>query len=357
MFLLFTLTFVMFATSVLPFETDQYHLPPEQLFDVGPEVSEYLIEHLKLSVAAINERIENIEACVSNRPSAANCPDHKSAKRQLAELKQGHTVAEEFFKRVGDGNLFVTKFGRWFREHKFRGSPDRYAVTYADSIYFFKPSNQLTLSPTLNVYGTSLGLDKLEHLLQQGWRYYTIRRDAIAAGKSVEDAERRAVDWGRRTERTYYGLMVSGVYSNGDLAANYAGMMLYRAFYESISLSDSRIDPILKFESNRWSIANEANERTLKPFISDHLNEALNPSILAFNIYPTVKRVVRDSACPEWRERFVNEKVAELRQSSTTFERWHGMDYGHRKTGRSVSILTCFDDQSPSNSTTTRSAS
>lgn len=272
-------------------------------------------------------------------------------------MRDGDAVAEDLFRRVGDGNLFLTKFGRWFRGHKFNGSPDRFYVSYSDSIYFFKPSNQLTLSPTINVYGYEIGLDKLEHLLQQGWRYYSIRREAIDRGKPVADAERNAVDWGKRTERTYYGLMVSGVYSNGDLAANYAGILFYRSIFESISIDGESTKPIVRLDGGRWRIANDATTRILRPFITNHLNEALNPSMLAFNVYPTVARVVRDSACPQWRQRFDRDKATEFLSNSAAYRTWFGADYGHRSRGRSVSIDRCFNDQLPPNSTTTRSAS
>ena len=72
----------------------------------------------------------------------------------------------------------------------------------------------MTVSPTVRLYGVEMGIDKLEHFFQQGHQYYEIERKALAKGVTPEEAVKQAVDWGKQTERTYYGLLSSGVYSN-----------------------------------------------------------------------------------------------------------------------------------------------
>src|SRR5436190_7679438 len=112
-------------------------------------------------------------------------------------------------------------------KHKISQEPARYKTSYFNSIYTAEPIDYATMSPTVRIYGTEFGTDKIEHFLQQGYDYYKIYQNEIAAGRTSEAGESKAVKWGRMTEQTYFGLLVAGVYSNADLVANYAGMKFY----------------------------------------------------------------------------------------------------------------------------------
>jgi hypothetical protein len=100
-------------------------------------------------------------------------------------------------------------------------------------------------SPTVEVNGVRLGTDKPSHFFSSGWRY---RQKYIAAkkrGLSDELAQEAAVRWGVLEERTTNGLLTDGVFSFGDLEANFGGMLFY------LSLCDGP-DPLLALEGNRW---------------------------------------------------------------------------------------------------------
>ncbi len=81
----------------------------------------------------------------------------------------------------------------------------------------------LAASPTVNAYGYYLGTDKLDHFFRQGHEYFE-----LAQAKGVA----AAVAHGVKQEHTYFGTLSSGVYSNSDLAANYAGMKFYQNLRE-----------------------------------------------------------------------------------------------------------------------------
>lgn len=350
--------FALFANSIgLAFETDQYHLSPRPLGDIGDEVSSYIEGNLLTAISNVNARIVSQEACMSHR-QRQKCGSPADTIKNLAYLRSNEAVAEEVFKLVGDGSLFVTKIGKWFTGHRFAAEPDRFKVAYADSIYFFKPSNQLTLSPTVRMYGVEFGTDKIEHFFQQGYDYYKIRNSELAKGRSLVDAERKAVAWGQRTERTYFGLIVSGVYSNADLYANFAGMKFYEGLTSQLTIENRTRLPLLQLRYGLWTVNPEADLKNelLRPFISDHLNEALNPSGYAFNLYPTVKRVVRDQVCPEWKAQLTEARKADLEKRSASLETWNSIDYGFAHKGRAILIAECFDDQGPINSVTNASA-
>ena len=338
---------ILVGRVLLAFETDQYNLPPVPLADIGDEVSQYVEENLLTAVNKVNADIAAQEACLEDAKRAKSCGSMADTKKKLAFLRSNDAVAHEVFKLLGDGSLFITKTGKWFNNHKFQHTPDRYKIAYSKSIYVFMPLDYSTMSPTVNLYGTELGTDKIEHFFQQGYKYYTIRRDQMVSGKTASEAESKAVKWGQRTERTYFGLLVSGVYSNADLYANYAGMKFYASLTaaEQIGKSDRR--PLLSLDEGKWFVNKDVNLRDslIKPFITEHLNEALNPSGYAINIYPTVKRVVRNQACPEWRQLLPTAKKEDLGSRSMALEKWEGEDYGYATKGWSVPLAsTCFSD-------------
>ncbi len=335
------------ATSSFAFETDQYNLPPVRLGDIGTEVSDYFEESLLAAIGEVNSEIDKLTQCIANGEKRDGaCPSPSDARRLLSDARGDDAVGRALFKRIGDGSLFITETGKWFRDHRFAASPASYQVSYADSIYYFKPSNQLTLSPTIRMFDIEFGTDKIEHLLQQGWSYYEIRRAELAKGKTNADADKKAIEWGKLSERTYYGLLSSGVYSNADLVANFVGMRFYEGMTKPLQINGSTRQAILKLHDGHWRIAPNVDlpSTLLKPFISEHLNEALNPSGYAFFVYPTVKRVVRTRACPEWQSFIKQTTKADLALRSALLEKWNGEDYGFARKGSRVTIGdSCFD--------------
>ncbi|MEQ1645613.1 MAG: hypothetical protein ABL959_19340, partial [Pyrinomonadaceae bacterium] len=313
------------TTSSLAFETDQYNLPPVPLGDIGAEVSGYFEENLIAAIGEVNDEIDRLSECTGeNEKRVQACPSASDARHQLNEALGDDAVGRALFKRIGDGSLFITKTGKWFRSHQFAVSPASHKVPYSESIYFFKPSNQLTLSPTIRMFDIEFGTDKIEHLLQQGWKYYEIRGAELDKGKTPVEAAKKAVEWGKRSERTYYGLMSSGVYSNADLVANYVGMRFYEGMTKPLQINGSTRPAILEIHEGRWRIAPNVDLKAslLKPFISEHLNEAFNPSGYAFYVYPTVKRVVRTRACPGWQSLIKQTTKADLTERSALLEKW-----------------------------------
>ena len=72
---------------------------------------------------------------------------------------------------------------------------------------------------------------------------------------------------------------MAGVYSNADLESNYVGFRFYQGLTREIKVGSTTRLPLLVLSDGHW-IFNprvKLRETLLKPFISDHLNEALNP--------------------------------------------------------------------------------
>ncbi len=327
--------------TALAFETDQYNLPPVPLADIGDEVSEYVEDKLRLAVAKVNTDIGKKLNCLEIK--AKGCGSADDERKKLAWLRSNDAVAYEFFKLTGDGNVFTTKFGNWMRSHKFGCQPDRYKTSYGESIFFLNPTDYLTISPTVRLFGSEFGIDKLEHFFQQGYKYYTIEKESSANGKSPHEAAQKAIKWGQRTERTYYGLLASGVYSNADLYANYAGMKFFQGLTKPLEINDKTRPATLELKDGRWFVV-ATGEHLIKPFMTDHMNEALTPSAFRFTLVRSVRRAVKKHACSDWRTAYPELTKADMANRSKALEVWNGEDYGFTKKDRIVTIAgTCFD--------------
>jgi hypothetical protein len=231
--------------------------------------------------------------------------------------------------------------------HRFEKQPARYKTGFRKSIFFVFPINYLTISSTVNVYGSEFGTDKIAHFFQQGYAYYKIYNRARLGGLAPETAAGKAVKWGQMTERTFYGTLVSGVYSNADLCANFVGMKFYLNLTRPVKIGNETKAAILALRDGAWTFSEKSalREFLLKPFLSDHLNEALNPSVFTsnFGLRSFVHRTVRKQSCREWLKRHPNFSEADWSEVSRALTRWHGEDYGFTESRNPVTISNvCF---------------
>ena len=145
--------------------------------------------------------------------------------------------------------------------------------------------------------------------------------------------------------------LVAGVYSNGDLAANFVGMKFYQGLTREVRIGDTTRPAILLLRDGFWTFNQSVSlrELLLKPFISDHLNEALNPSIFTryLGVRAYVRRTVRRRSCEKWFDQYPDLSRASLEEASRALRFWHGEDYGFTGSEHFVTIAnTCFEDNS-----------
>ena len=332
---------VLLTHPIFAFETDQYNLPPAPLADIGDEVSDYMEENLRAAVDKINAEIIVRQRCLKTR--AKNCKSAEKTRLQLIYLRSEEAVAREVYRLLGAGIIPSTKSGTWMDSHNFKAQPARYKTSCGDSIFRLNPINYWTISPTVNLYGAHFGTDKIAHFFQQGYAYYKKYNRGIEKGLSAVEASKKAVRWGKTSEQTYYGTLASGVYSNGDLASNYAGMKFYQNLTHEIKFGQKTQPAILLLKNGAWAF-NE-NVSALEPFISNHFNEALNPSKFIIGLRSSVRGIVRKRSCDEWRKQYPNFSQADFNKISSDLTLWHGEDYGFSKSDKFVTIAdTCFAD-------------
>ena len=296
-------------------ETDQFTLPVAPLTDSGVELS------------------ERVARAVSEILSLRD-----------TEILDADRIAEEFHHRLGSGGPFKTELEK-FIDH---GLPvaARFNPPLGHTIYrgvvLPIPGGLMVRAPTIKVFGYELGADKMGHFVQQGYEYYKIYRKTPG-----QEGVRRAVEHGMLEEHTIFGTAVSGVYSNADLAANFAGLKFYLNLTQRVDIGGTTLEPILIRGARGWELSASVNTPALlRPYVSGHWNEALNPSEYRM-MHPLVAKAVQ-KRCSSWRSRLGDEfspfYFAALMAEYST---WHGEEYGHRYDKKhGVSLADeCFKDE------------
>jgi hypothetical protein len=108
-----------------------------------------------------------------------------------------------------------------------------------------------------------VGTDKLGHFIGIGWQYY---EKAYLNGNGII----AALDYGEKTEIGFFGLKTTGVYSYGDLMANYEGMKFWRSV---IGEKFNTSEPYVKCENNRYV---QVKQFDWLDYVDDSWDEGVN---------------------------------------------------------------------------------
>ena len=139
------------------------------------------------------------------------------------------------------------------------------------SIIGTSPFN-VPLSRVVNVHGIYTGADKFGHFTSFGPRYLMKFRNQVLDGASFDEAFQGVLEFGYRSERNIVGMTFTGVFSRGDLEANYQGM----EFIYSLCQSTSPVR--LHFNGQYWELLN-LDRFTMKTWVNPEWDESYNTSI------------------------------------------------------------------------------
>jgi hypothetical protein len=312
-------------------ETDQFTLPRQELRDIGPITSYKLYELLEKVRVQTNEEIQMY---------LARAKYSKHAAKELALRYDEIYLADLIYKNTGPG------FPRWLRHLPKDPLPMLYKETLPwNTIYWLvfsqSPLFVIGLAPTIKMYDYYFGTDKLGHFFMQGHTYYKLYRFFRDHGKSATQAQAAIVMYGQILEQTYLGTLINGVYSNADLAANYAGWKFYMNLAQSVKIGNKTLSPIFILNGGKWEFARHINKvDLLKPYLSDVLNEALNPCRYTFMRGQIRRQILK--RCPDWiKRKGLTRQIVQAKLQDST--RWHGEAYGHwLPKNNAVTLDTCF---------------
>ena len=334
------------TVPALALETDQFTVPSRPLPDIGPELDAYVAGVVWDVALGLNARAEAQEREARKAPWPLS-DYHRS---RAARYRSNDLFTRRVFDALAGPGLPECRVEQWVRRHRFRAAEEDpkhrtvYEITlgrcvYGDSLSpFSKPLLLAFLSPTVNIYGSYMGVDKLGHLYQHGYHYYAEYRRAEADGCDDAKATVRAVRLGVKQELGLYGETTTGVYSNADMAGNLAGLKFYLNLTRAVRIGDETLPPVFLRDGKRNLYLNPRRDMhgLVERYVSDHLNEALNPSRFQSMLGQTVRGRLRKRAgrlldfyetTPQ-RER---ERMVELAT-------WHGEEYGHSGWGGVVAI-------------------
>jgi hypothetical protein len=153
------------------------------------------------------------------------------------------------------------------------------------------------------------------------------------------------------SENGFLGMATTGVRSNADLAADYAGYKFFRNLTEEVWIGDRKTPPIMVLEGDLWRLNDHVNMYSdfFVQFVTPHWNEGLNPNIYGFYTDNLVAKMLQ-KRCPDLLDLYLDprgnrrnrDKWAELEKELSTF---YGEEYGWENEGdKAVSILNlCFE--------------
>jgi hypothetical protein len=349
--LLFCTTVLAVTPAAPALETDQFTVPNGPLPDIGPELDVYVAGTVWDVVQTLNTRAADEERAA--RRSVWPWRDYHRAR--ASRLRSDDLLAQRVYDNLAGPGLPECRIEVWAREHPFRCARDAGVANvgfelplsrcvYGDSL-FDKPLLLAFLSPTVNVHGTYLGVDKLGHLFQHGFYYLQEYRQAESDGEGAAAATARAVRLGVDEEQGFYGALTTGVYSNADLAANYSGLKFYLNLTRPVRIDGRTLPPmLLRDRKGNWYFnPSRQPDRSLRLLVDDHFNEALNPSRFEWVLRDTVRDRLRPRA--ERLLDFYDTTPERERERMHELATWHGEPYGH--SGFSSRLVTIADNCPP----------
>ena len=346
--------FLAHAVPASAHESEQYTLPAGREFaDLGPYFSRIVYDAL---VSAIADTNGGIAEAVGTGEAAA------IEERQSAGFVAGK-VWGYLFSAIPANELLDLQLSSTPVLERFPGlvtihQPAR--AIYNDPLLVIdltKAVRTFFRSGTVSAAGTEFGTDKLVHFINIGRVYHAKFETRRARGMPADHAARSAVESTARnlllSEDGVLGMLTTGIRSNGDLAADYAGLNFYRNLTEEVRIGRKVMPPMLVRDGPYWRVRVEPDSDFFTAFITPHWNEVLNPNKYMGYTSGRIRELVRER-CAETLDWYRDERGQPLdRERYEAIEKelatYYGENYGHQRGSKHpVSVASvCFPPPEP----------
>ena len=276
-------------TSAQALETDQFYAWGKPIEDS----SEYLNAWVRLQIQA---------ALDSNTGRASQ--DCESAVHHVQKNLQ-HSIYQPIELWIITSDL-VDKVPRGLEANR------DYRSSYLLSKTFrFDTARGLQPSPTLQVNDIRFGSDKLAHFFSEGWWYYKHwkkNRD----DHTPEELQRSMFQLGVKLEYSIQGMKLTGVFSPGDLEANYQGFV----FYHQLCHAE---EPLILRQQGRWQFSSSFD---IRDYVYPKWDESWNPNVYSKKRWEGVRSTM-SGYCPSLDSAWVNRQrrlYAQLDRPTATGE-------------------------------------
>jgi cytohesin len=271
---------VAIAQPAAAHESEQYTLPAGRDFaDLGPMLSRSFLAAIRAAVADTNAAIDSAIA-TADRPALVR-------RVQSSDQVAGQVWSRIFVTYPANETLDLGLLAAATRA-QYPGLVTMYRPVesvYDDPLLMLdlsKPVRAFFRAGTVSAGGVLFGTDKIIHFINVGRIYHSRYLEALDQGLGESDAMLDAV---RSTaanpllsEDGFLGLYTTGIRSNGDLAADYAGLKFYRNLTEPVRIGGQLLPPMLQREGPHWRVVVQGEDTVFTRFVTPHWNEVLNPN-------------------------------------------------------------------------------
>jgi hypothetical protein len=261
-------------------ESEQYTSPAGRDFaDLGPRLSRNFLAAIRDAVAETNAAIDS--ALAAGDPLG-----------QVQALQSAGHVAGQVWAYIFATYPTLELLDLGLLSSATRASYPGLVTMYrpVESIYddplllldLSKAVRTLFRAGTVSASGVLIGTDKIIHFINVGRIYHLRYLDAVDQGLPEAQAMQHAVTATAAnpllSEDGVLGLYTTGIRSNGDLAADYAGLKFYRNLTEPVRVGADLLPPMLERDGAHWRVVVQDEDTVFTRFVSPHWNEVLNPN-------------------------------------------------------------------------------
>jgi ankyrin repeat protein len=298
----------------------------------------------------VNKTNEQIKAAVA----AGN-------KKEIADLQSPDTIAHAVNREFPVALFLINSFDDTLSKPESRQHYPGQICDYKLNSGDVRKYLDIPLSPfnawkcgEIKAFGTFIGSDKIGHFTDMGMHYFDAYRSAKAKSASDDDAMAAAIRLGTDdplySEKGLLGWATAGAYSNADLIANYTGGLFYLNLSMPVMLKGHIRSPMVERDGEYWKISPRVQRDSdfFSLFISDHLNEALNPSLYLDGPRKAIRRAIVERATlvlEHYSDRFGNRHSPDwFRAKQKELSTYYGLNYGHLGDEKNLLLISdvCF---------------
>jgi hypothetical protein len=331
-------------------ETDNFTMPVGRQFaDLGPYFTRIVHGAVVAAVAETNRAIDDA--------LATGATPQELAPLQSPEFIAGK-VWEHIFSAIPTNELLDATLISEPVLQQYPGLVTMYrppVAVYDDPLLvadLTKAVRTFFRAGTVSANGVEFGTDKLIHFINVGRIYHAKYEARVQKGMSDADAAQAAINSTARnvltSENGMLGIWTTGIHSNGDLAADYAGMLFYRNLTRAVTIGPRTLPPILVREGARWRVQAEAESDFFVAFITPHWNEVLNPNRYIGYYSPRLRTLVA-ARCYDlvnwYRDAHGDRRgPAQFNAVARELSTYYGVPYGHESNARTAVTVNgvCF---------------
>jgi hypothetical protein len=346
---------VLRSAAALGHETDQYTLPVGRQFaDLGPYFSHTV--H-----GAIVAAVKQTNAAIKRSLRHDQRPTERTLRLQSADQMAGEVWAQ-LFAAFPMNEILDRSLARAGLRAQYPGLIVSYAPEqsiYDDPLLLLDLTKLIRLlfrASTVSADGKLFGTDKIIHFINLGRIYHSsylsARKQGLGEWEASFQTRTSIASNPLLSEDWMLGMLTTGIHSNADLAADYAGFKFYRNLTEEVHIGNRVMPPILVQEGLYWRLNDQVRPESdfFTAFITPHWNEALNPNVYGIASHARLRAILR-SRCPDLLDWYRDERgrpltrpqFAQIEEELSTF---YGEPYGYESDGSdTVSIATtCFQE-------------